>query len=462
MVLYNSDVKVSAAVLNKGFWMLTTDERIARKINSFCDFDKEYWSFSGRAKRTHCHGFIKYPAMMVPEMQGELIDIFTEHRPEIKSIFDPFVGSGTTMGEAIMRGLDFQGIDINPLAILACETKSDAFYIPSLSEKIEELKFRLSQDILTRVEVNFSKIDKWFIPRVQIQLSKIRRAIVAEPSKWARRFFWVAFSDTVRDSCNSRSSTYKLHVKPEEMIDKIGCCFEIFQKKIAINFKLKSEQLSLLDSKDFINRSKFVSDIDLSISNIQKKPRLKDHQRHDLLITSPPYGDNSTTVPYGQYSFLPLMWIDTKDLRNKVPENLLNNASAIDSASLGGSLRDALLGLDRLRDMSESFSASLDKLLKFDNSGPKRLASFIKDLDASLDNMLVRMKPNGYMVWTLGNRHISGIKIPLNEILRELLEYRGCKFTMELDRNIPSKRMASRNNRSQTMTEEQVLIMRAS
>ncbi|HEB0688878.1 hypothetical protein PA57_01366 [Pseudomonas aeruginosa] len=436
------------------------DEKIVNQITSLRDLDKEYWSFSRRSKRTHCHGFMKYPAMMVPEMQGELIDIFLEHQPNIKSLFDPFVGSGTTMGEAIMRGLDFQGVDINPLAILACETKSDVFYISSLEEKILELDNRLINDKQNTVAVDFPKIDKWFIPRVQVELSKIRRAIVAEPSKWARRFFWVAFSDTVRGSCNSRTSTYKLHIKPQDELDKVGCCFDLFRNKIKINVELKKEQMRLLDSKGLLSKSSLLSSIDLSISNIQSPPKKIESNRHDMLITSPPYGDNPTTVPYGQFSYLPLMWIDTADLRNKVPSKLLANASAIDTASLGGSHRGAIEGVEQLKSMSQSFSSSMDCLSKYESNAPERLSSFIRDLDSSLDNMLFRIKSNGYLVWTLGNRHMSGQKIPLNNILRELLEARGCQFVIEIDRIIPFKRMASRNSSSQTMNEEQVLIMR--
>lgn len=436
------------------------DEKIVSQISALREVDKEYWSFSRRSKRTHCHGFIKYPAMMVPEMQGELIDIFLQHQPNIKSLFDPFVGSGTTMGEAIMRGLDFQGIDINPLAILACETKSDAFYISSLEDKIQELSARLIRDNGSAVEVDFPKIDKWFIPRVKVELSRIRRAIVAEPSKWARRFFWVAFSDTVRGSCNSRTSTYKLHMKPEDELYSVGCCFDLFRKKIATNLELKKEQMKLLGSKGLLSRTSLLSSVDLSISNIQNPPKSIDENRHDILITSPPYGDNPTTVPYGQFSYLPLMWIDTADLRNKVPSSLLANASAIDTASLGGSYKGAVKGVEGLRDMSRSFSISLEGLSKHENNGSERLSSFIRDLNNSLDNMLYRIKPNGYLVWTLGNRHISGQKIPLNNILRELLEARECQFVTEIDRVIPFKRMASRNSSSQTMNEEQILIMR--
>jgi hypothetical protein len=285
---------------------------------------------------------------------------------------------------------------------------------------------------------------------------------MAEPSKWARRFFWVAFSDTVRGSCNSRTSTYKLHIKPQDELDKAGCSFELFKNKIKTNLSLKKEQMKLLEAKGLLSNSRLLSSIDLSISDIQSPPKKTQERQHDMLITSPPYGDNPTTIPYGQFSYLPLMWIDTADLRNKVPNKLLENASAIDTASLGGSHKGAIESIEHLRTMSQSFSTSIDLLLKHENNGPERLSAFIRDLNSSLDNMLFRIKPNGYLVWTLGNRHMSGQKIPLNNILRELLEARSCHFVAEIDRAIPFKRMASRNSSSQTMNEEQILIMRKS
>ncbi|MTV66983.1 modification methylase, partial [Streptococcus pneumoniae] len=49
----------------------------------------------------------------------------------------------------------------------------------------------------------------------------------------------------------------------------------------------------------------------------------------DLICTSPPYGDNSTTVTYGQYSMLPLFWIDRTDL-GEFEEQLIANYSSID------------------------------------------------------------------------------------------------------------------------------------
>lgn len=35
----------------------------------------EYWDFKGNDQREHVHSMIKYPAVMVPNMQGEIFDI---------------------------------------------------------------------------------------------------------------------------------------------------------------------------------------------------------------------------------------------------------------------------------------------------------------------------------------------------------------------------------------------------
>jgi hypothetical protein len=64
------------------------------------------------------------------------------------------------------------------------------------------------------------------------------------------------------------------------------------------------------------------------------------------------------------------------------------------------------------------------------------------------------------MVWVVGNRSVGGRIMPLNQILRELLESHGAIHVTTLERRIPSKRMAVRNGISATMTRESTLVMR--
>ena len=77
---------------------ITLDEANAlgtfKKIEKVPDgmFKETQKTFKGRAKRQYCQALVQYPAMMVPAMQGELIDAVLESDLNVKSIIDPFVG----------------------------------------------------------------------------------------------------------------------------------------------------------------------------------------------------------------------------------------------------------------------------------------------------------------------------------------------------------------------------------
>ncbi|HAS6038058.1 TPA: site-specific DNA-methyltransferase [Vibrio vulnificus] len=436
----------------------TKDTTLINKIKTYSLTDDTYWSFKGRSTRQHFHALIQYPAMMVPEMQGELIDAIQSVDQNVKTVFDPFVGSGTTLGESMIRGLDFVGHDINPLAILACEVKSGPLYTSKLQEKIERLLNTIKDSNPTEVALSFRGIDKWFLPEVQLELSAIYLAIKSEPSKWARKIFWLALSNTVRSTCNSRSSTYKLHIKSEEQIEKIGSPKQIFEKNILKSFENIKSQKTLLIEKGYFVRSKSVSKV--KIRNVDAKTRKTSKKKYDLLISSPPYGDNATTVTYGQFSYLPLQWIDLKDINETIDESLLEMQNKIDSSSLGGSLKESTEKLSLLGDRSSSLLSCVNQIDKVNPDNTKKLISFIYDLDLSLRNAVNELRENAYMIWTLGNRRISNIEVPLDKIMRELLESLECKFVYQLERDIPSKRMASRNKVASTMGKETVLIMR--
>jgi DNA modification methylase len=438
--------------------ILEQDQNLCKIIDTYSSKDKTYWSFRGRAKRFHCHNLIHYPAMMVPEMQGELLDVFLNEVKNIQSVIDPFVGSGTTLGEALSRGLDFFGIDINPLAILACEVKSNALYTKKLQEKSGLLLKSIKTDKSNVVSKNFIGIDKWFTKQTQIELSTIYRCIKTESSKWARKVFWLSLSSTVRAVCNSRSSTYKLHIKPNNEIENIPSAISVFEKILSKNISNIIEQKELLAKNKVLKSNKSISKVFLK--NINTSTNIRHNKKYDLLISSPPYGDNQTTVPYGQFSYLPLMWIDIEDIDNLSQKNLLANQNAIDFNSLGGSLKNALTKFEEIKSKSRSLVQCSQKIQKINPNNTKKLASFIYDLNQSLINILKLLKENAYMIWTLGNRRISNIEVPLDKIMRELLESMGCHYVYQIEREIPSKRMAKRNSVATTIGNESILIMR--
>ena len=105
---------------------------------------------------------------------------------------------------------------------------------------------------------------------------------------------------------------------------------------------------------------------------------------HDLVVTSPPYGDNPSTVPYGQYSYLPLQWIDLEDIDTNAHADCLRTTYEIDRRSLGGSRKNALTAIGPLLETSPSLKNTLDRLTDLPTDRRSRVAAFVRDLDASL------------------------------------------------------------------------------
>jgi len=438
-----------------------SDSKLTERLRAYTEADPEYWSFRCNAVREHAHGFFQYPAMMVPQMQSRLIAEIAAVDTNIRWVYDPFVGSGTVLTEAMLRGMNFRGRDLNPLAVLVSRVKAGPFFFDALRSRWESVKQRAEGDKKRDIECSYAGWRKWFKLGVALRLTRLMRAIRAEDTLWSRRFFWVALAETVRLTSNSRTSTFKLHTRTaEDIAARDVNPFAVFHEIVEGNLRRIQENAELLAASGLLANGYYRGDVEVEWGDSACEQHKHIPTQSDLLVTSPPYGDNATTVPYGQHSFLPLQWIDLQDIDPGISPDILQNTHAIDSSSLGGSKGHAL---EEAKDASDR-SASLRKLLKQLRSEPRdravRVAAFWRDMNQCLAAILGRLRANAFMVWVVGGRSVGRRTIPMHDILAELLESRGAVQVTLLERRIPSKRMAVRNDISQTMLRERVLIAR--
>lgn len=438
------------------------DEVLCQRLESISSSNASHWDFKGIRRSEFEQSPYQYPAMMVPALQREIVSSILDLQPEVETIADPFVGSGTVLCEAMLSGRNFIGQDVNPLAILTSIMRSEALEYNLISDSIKKISSNVRNDRKREYAVTFAGQMKWFNRGANIGLSRLRRVILDVDEKFVRLFFWVALAETIRLTSNSRTSTYKLHVKPPEnrtaqSADVIETFMQICDRNLAIATNFSR---SLME-RGFICNDRFIRSISILLADSTNG--FANNSPVDMLMSSPPYGDNRTTVPYGQASWLPLQWIDGDDITSSSEiKGLIRTTAAIDGISIGGRVNNKKINAqrDELCDSSPHFKVTVDALKGEYVDGVSRLTSFIYDLKKVLDNSAKSCSKNSYAVWTLGHRRIRKVECPLTEIMVELSEPNKWTEVTRIQRQIPFKRMAQRNNISQTMKQETVLILR--
>ena len=404
------------------------------------------------------HRLFMYPAMMVPATQNAIIEAITHILPSHSKAIDPFMGSGTSILSCMEYGFDVFGQDINPFAVLLSKAKATQYDLEGFELAFQSIIHHIQNDHNDRIDVSFTNIDKWFNKEIQIALSKIRRAIQSESRPEFLYFFCAIMSEAIRIGCNDRTSTFKLHRRSEDdiksrRIDIIKEFLLLCRRGICdlSEYRIKLNKEHLLDCSSVYSGS-----CKIVWGNTQNK--IETDQYFDLLVSSPPYGDNHTTVTYGQSCYLPLQWIDPIDI--DCPYDYLKTTQEIDRQSLGGRMnRGAVLrSVDALFEKSPELKRFY---LSIDSSERRKYIktlSFISDFDECLNSVLKNMRPNAFYVWTIGNRFVGDREIPNAEILVDLMHYRGIPLFFDAERRILNKKQARRNSSSRTMEKERILV----
>ena len=440
------------------------DEIIKFQIDQVTSENSSIWTSPEHNRREYVHSFFQYPAMMVPVVQKHIIDIIKKANPQILNVVDPFMGSATSLVACMQNGLNCYGQDINPLAVLIAEARTGPYYVTAVKSKIKTLSDNILNDTSNEIEAKFNGIYKWFQLQAAIELSKIVRAIRKENRLAIRRFYWVNLAETIRLTSNDRTSTFKLHARPKKEISlrKLSP-IKLFNEHLNKSIEDLELYRDLLAEVGQLSKDAYKSEIQLYLQDSSKKINTPKDQNSffDLLVTSPPYGDNKTTVTYGQHSYLPLQWIDLSDIDKKANRDFLKSTLEIDSRSLGGKLRRlSKEEISSLCAKSPSFKIVYEKLLTTTSERVNKVLVFVQDLYNVIEQIFKVMKPNSYQVWTIGNRTVGGIEIPNNLILKELIYAKGGVLITQVEREIINKRMAKRNSSSSLMNIEDILIFR--
>lgn len=101
------------------------------------------WSFADKTIKDTAyitHGYYTYPAKFIPQLASRLIK---KHSNENDIVIDTFLGSGTTVVEAIVNNRIGIGTDINNIAYLIAKVKTTPIKTAELLQKFSKIEFDL-------------------------------------------------------------------------------------------------------------------------------------------------------------------------------------------------------------------------------------------------------------------------------------------------------------------------------
>jgi len=259
---------------------------------------------------------------------------------------DPFCGSGGVLVEARLAGLNSIGIDINPLACLLAEVKSNPIEPSLLKSWWVKLKSQITREIMSSTfegididveipDLSDTNIEYWFKPETIKKLALIRKNIENVEENRIRRFFEVPFSLTVREVSGVRKKEYKLYRLPGEewrrySPDVLGVFTKYVEKSIQKVKEFYKESPKNVFSRVFMGDTRFL----FTEKFPEEGNRLLKTHPPKIIVTSPPNGDSRTTGAYGQFSRLSSLWLDFE------PEFKREVVMNIDKLSLGGEVSE--------------------------------------------------------------------------------------------------------------------------
>lgn len=398
------------------------------------------WEYADANTQQITHGIHPYPARMIPQIANRIILGWSG---ENNTILDPFCGSGSVLVESLLTNRNAIGVDINPLAYLLAKVKTTRISEQELSQKmqpyLEEINDKIiayrSKQLSVKTFV-FKNIFHWFKKSVVDELTIIRDVISKEKNQNQNIYdlLSIIFSNTIRKASNIDfdDNPYFIRIKKGEKLEKHN-----------------PDVLTLFSNyvEDAINRvieltSLCPSGVNCQIFNKDSRDLPIEDETVDLIVTSPPYGEESHTMSYSRFSKLSLQFLGMTT----------SEISSYTRKSLGGK---SIYG----RPLTEDIDTILRQIAEVNEKRSKEVFSFIWDYGKCLGEMYRVLSPDSYLGVVIGDRTASGVKVSNGLITLQLAELVGFKHITTFQRDIPKKVLPRRDYKVELINKEHIIIM---
>jgi DNA modification methylase len=396
-------------------------------------------SFSIKESHEFTHGLHIYPAKIVPQIARELIAKLSE---PLDTVLDPFCGSGTVLVESLMANRNSIGIDINTLALLLARVKttplSREVILETMMSIINRVEPRAKTPLTLEEKASVERIPNvyhWFKPYVARELELLRAEIQQIADQSIRDFFQACFSATMYNVSNIRKADNPYFIRilhEDELAKHKPAVLTQFSKTV----KQNSEAVK---SIEHVRKGK--ASVRIINGNTRELVSLIGEKSADLIVTSPPYGEETNTMDYARFSKLALYWLglDGKHVKEMKNKALGSHPKHWQEAEIS----------------SKALRGKLEEIAQKSQPRADEVYSFFYDYAICLKQMFEVCKVNSNCCIVIGDRTANGIPIPNGKITRELCEDAGFTISECIER-----KMYQRALHSNVIASENVIIAR--
>jgi len=356
------------------------------------------------------------------------------------TVLDPFAGVGTTLVEALERGHNAIGFEINPYAALACRAKVHClgYDLKALERAIRDFRDFMARRSRSRPESQpppeFKSRAPFFSPKVERKVLCVLDFIAEQQAPWLRDVFRVALGAVMvgvsnysyEPSLGRRKSAGKDDILDANVAAVVAAKLDEMLTDMA-QVQLRMGSLSHAPRAEIFGDS-FLTSYDRVASRTV-----------DFLITSPPYLNN---YHYVRNTRPHLFWLGLVERRAEL--------KAMEHASFGKFWQTVRAGprielevecaelaeqLDHLRTLRK------EKGVYGGSGWANYAAAYFNDCLAFCRAAHGLMKPSGTAVVVIGNNILQGVEIKTDEYFARIAESCGFKI-VELHR-VRKKRTGS-------------------
>lgn len=417
------------------------------------------WTFKDKGDVLTAHKMHKYPAVFIPELADKIIEAFSK---EGDTVLDLFSGSGTTLLESMRLKRYSKGIELNPLAVMITKVKTQFIDSDALVEGVSCWQERFLNNNFA--ESKLTRKDFWFHDITSSSVSDAIGAMETIEDEHIRDFLKLCLSEIIREVSYCVHSGFKNHRDKKKMSRELSFNKSELLDKISPIIKRNAASIAQLKDIESLTYKPITYFHDSRV----KVDAIEDGSV-DLILTSPPYGDSTTTVAYGQFSTFSAELLQLKNLSNKP-------ARRLDDDLLGGYTKD--VDVEKLcqksltvKNIQELF---LGRAMLAPNETERNrtlvrlrdILAFYIDLDKCLQNGAEYLKKDGFFVLVTASRIVHDTKLHTDNIIAELSKNYGLKLKNIYNRDIYKKRMPVKVSSTNvtgvtatTMMEESIIVL---